>query len=91
MLPFMPIERPTREYVIERGVTNEGQGIYVAYWCDPYGTASFAQRFVTGLPTVTDVQELMSRHYPGAVCMYIPEDCAALITAAIEATKGGSG
>ncbi len=82
---------PPREYVIERATNPDGSHAYLSYWRDPFGMAPFPQRICAASETATGLQELMERHYPGAKCVYVPEDCTAVVAEAMAATKGGSG
>lgn len=91
MLQAMGISMGPREYVIEKGETSVGASVHVAYWRDHTGMASFGARTVFAAETAAGVREVMDRHYPGAVCVYMPEDVAALIAAAIRATQGPGG
>jgi hypothetical protein len=88
MLQVMGVPTGPREYVIEKGETAFGVGAYVAFWRDRVGFTPFAQRAICSCETATGLVEMMTRHYPGAVCVYMPEDVVALVAAAIRATEG---
>jgi hypothetical protein len=86
MLQMMTGGMPTREYVIGKGQAATGATGYVAYWRDSTDMASFGQRAICADETATGLMALMARHYPGATCVYLPEDVASIVAEAIRAT-----